>query len=70
MSKFPLALVSLGIFLSLFNLRLGPIVWASAPIVVYVVVSIAHRRQLGWWSLLGVLSASVAVLSYLLKAGG
>lgn len=70
MSKIPLILVSTGIFLSFFNLRLGPVVWASAPVVVYVLVSVVYRRHLGWWSGVGILSALMAVLSYFLKIGG
>ncbi len=70
MSKVPLTLVSIGIVLSLFNLRLGPVVWASAPIVVYLSVSILYRKRLGWWSILGVTSSAVAILSYFLKVGG
>ncbi len=70
MSKIPLILVSAGILLSFFNLRLGPVVWASAPVVVYVLVSVIHWRRLGWWSSVGILSALMAVLSYFLKIVG
>ncbi len=65
-----MALVSVGILLSLFNLRIGPVIWASAPIVVYLSVSVLHRRDLGWWSTLGIASSAVAILSYFLKVGG
>ena len=70
MSKVPLALVSIGILLSLFNLRIGPVVWASAPIVVYLSVSLLRHKELGWWSILGVASTAVAILSYFLRVGG
>ncbi|NPA80830.1 MAG: hypothetical protein GXO29_07280 [Thermotogae bacterium] len=70
MSRLPLLIVLAGLALSLADLRVGPIVWASAPVVVYLAVAYTYRRNLGWWSLVGVFSTAVAILSALLKVGG
>ncbi|NPB04527.1 MAG: hypothetical protein GXO39_08995 [Thermotogae bacterium] len=70
MSRLPLFLVLLGILLSLLGFKLGSLIWAGSPIVVYVIISTLKRKELGIWTLVGYVSSAVAIISYLMRELG
>ncbi len=69
MSLLPLSLVSFGMLLSFMGFKVGAVLWAAAPVLVYILLSAVKFPELRMWSLVGLLCAAVAVLSFLVRVG-
>lgn len=69
MNRLPLILVMVGIFLSLFNIRFGLIIWALSPLVIYILIAYILRKELKYWLVFALLIAIIISLSLIYSQG-
>gem|GEM_PF-1181128 len=66
-SRLGFFLVLLGLTLSLLKIKFGLFVWALAPLIILILLSISFWKDMGWWNIFTFLIILNLLLSALLR---
>jgi len=67
MNKLGFFLVVLGLILSMFKIKFGLLIWASAPLLLLILLSLILRKEMGFWNIFTLLIILNLVLSTMLR---